>query len=299
MSDGFSDEDRASAWWATDTRRAVSGGLFDVIQEKRGLKPRDDLSEVEAVQMGLKMQPVIGKLFEEMTEISVRDLDIAGTHAKYPWLRSHGDFTTGDGGLLEVKNYHAASINKYGDMDDDNPLIPPADYLQCLHEATVFDAPHVWFAVLFGGQRFRYWRFEFSDAQKEDFVKRAAEWWAACQSETYPQPETTEQAKIAFPADNGQTVIANAQIENVCAEMKRIKTALSELEAAEERAKLFLQNALADKSQIVSPSGEVLVTWKASKASKKFDSKRFAAEMPEVYEQFVVEQPGARRFLVK
>ena len=57
--DDFSPETRASAWWATDTRRAITGGLFDVIQEKQGRKQRDDLSEVEAVQMGLKMQPVI------------------------------------------------------------------------------------------------------------------------------------------------------------------------------------------------------------------------------------------------
>lgn len=299
MTDGFSDHDRATAWWATDSRRAVSGQLFDLIQEKKGIKPRADLSEVEAVQMGLKMQPVIGKIFEEQTEISVRDLDIAGTHQRYPWLRSHGDFTTGDGGLLEVKNYHAASINKYGDMDDDKPIIPEADYIQCLHEAVVFDVPHVWFAVLFGGQRFRYWKLEFSNEEKEEFVKRAAGWWAACESETYPQPETTEQAKVAYPNDNGQSIVATAQIEHLCQELKRIKQALSELEDAEEKAKLFLQNALADKSQIVSPAGEILVTWKQAKGAKKFDAKKLQAEMPHFYEQFVVEQPGSRRFLVK
>ena len=299
MSDGFSPQERASAWWATDSRRAVNGQLFDLIQEKKGIKPRDDLSAVEAVQMGHVMQPVIGKLFEEQTEINVKDLDIAGTHKQHAWLRAHGDFTTGDGGLLEVKNYNAAVINKYGDMDDPNPLIPEADYVQCLHEATVFDVPHVWFAVLFGGQRFRYWKLTFSEAEKEDFIKRASQWWAATQTENYPTPETSAQAKIAFPKDDGSSLMATAQIEQVCAELKKIKEGLSQLEEMEEKAKSFLQIQMQDRSQIVSPDGTILVTWKATKPTRKFSAKKFQAEMPEIYERFMFEEPGARRFLVK
>ena len=297
--DDFSPEIRASAWWATDTRRAVLGGLFDVIQEKQGRKQRDDLSEVEAVQMGLRMQPVIGKMFEEETEITVRELDIAGTCAGQPWLRAHGDFTTGDNGLLEVKNYNAAVISKYGDMDDAAPIIPVSDYFQCLHEATVFGVDHVWFAVLFGGQRFRYWKLSFTADQKADFVQRAAKWWAACQTGTLPEPENTDQTKVVWPNDNGQTLTANAQIEQVAATLKKIKADLSALEEAEEKAKLFLQSAMTDKSQIINAAGEILVTWKQTKPSKKFDAKKLEREMPEIYQRFMAEVPGVRRFLVK
>jgi predicted phage-related endonuclease len=299
MSDGFSPEDRKSAWWATDTRRAVSGHLWDVIAEKQGTKERDDLSEVEAVQMGLKMQPIIGKLFEEQTEITVKDLDIAGTCNGQPWLRAHGDFTTGDGGLLEVKNFHAASINKYGDMDDSNPIIPEADRLQCLHEACVFNVDHVWFAVLFGGQRFRYWKLTFTKEEKLEFIERAAHWWAASCAGTMPPPENSDQAKQFWPRDNGDVVIATQQVETIALSLKNIKAQLSQLEEAEEKAKFFLQEFMRDKSQIVSPSGDILVTWKQSKGTKKFDAKKLQAEMPEVYDRFCFEQPGSRRFLVK
>jgi len=54
-----------------------------------------------------------------------------------------------------------------------------------------------------------------------------------------------------------------------------------------------------DKTSIITPYNETLVTWKASKASKSFDKDLFKSAMPDIYEQFVVEKPGSRRFLVK
>ena len=45
--------------------------------------------------------------------------------------------------------------------------------------------------------------------------------------------------------------------------------------------------------------GRTLATWKAAKSSKRFDPKLFQSAMPEIYEQFVVEQSGSRRFLLK
>ena len=165
----FAPETRRSGWYATDSRRAVSGYLVDVLLEKRGEKEPDDLSQVEAVQMGLRMQPVIGQIFMETTGVRVRDLDTIGEHRKETWLRAHTDFETEDGGLLEVKNFHASRIREYSGPDE--PMaIPEADMIQCIHEAVVFQKPHVWFAVLFGGQRFRYWKIEVTEEMKLEEV---------------------------------------------------------------------------------------------------------------------------------
>ena len=298
MADGFSDPERRAAWWSGDSRRAVSGGLLDVIREKRGEKEIDDLSDVEVVQMGLVMQPAIGKLFEEQTGIKVRDLDIAGTHATETWLRAHGDFETGDGGLLEVKNYHAAAINKYGEMDEELRL-PDADYIQCLHEAVVFDKPHVWFAVLFGGQRFRYWKLEFTNEQKTEFVQRAAKWWAMAQTGTIPEPETVEQARYVWPRDNGDYVTATVRVEQLIARLKVCKQVIKELEDEERAATLQLQKFMQDKSEIRNMADETLVSWKATKPTRKFSADLFKKAQPSIYEQFMIDVPGNRRFLVK
>ena len=294
----FSPEARRSGWWATDSRRAVSGHLVDVILEKRGEADRPDLSNVEAVQMGLKMQPVIGKLFEEVTGIAVREYDLAGTHKSEDWLKAHTDFTTGDGGLLEVKNYNGAYIKQFSAPDE--PMqIPETDYIQLVHEATVFGVPHIYLAVLFGGQSFRHYRLDVTEQMKDEFIQKAAQWWALAQAGDMPPAETTEQAKKIYRATTDDAVVSNAQVENVILALKEIKEQIKQLEKQEESATVMLQNYMRDKTAIITPYNETLVTWKANKASKSFDSKLFAQAMPDIYEQFIVDKPGARRFLVK
>jgi len=294
----FSPETRRSGWWATDSRKAVSGHLVGVILEKRGETERPDLSGVEAVQMGLKMQPVIGKLFEEATGIAVREYDLAGTHKSETWLKAHTDFTTGDGGLLEVKNYNGAYIKNFSGPDE-VMQIPQSDYIQLVHEATVFGVPHIYLAVLFGGQSFRHYRLDVTEQIKDEFIQKAAQWWALCQNGEMPPAETTDEAKKIYRETTDDAVVSNAQVENVILALKEIKEQIKKLEKQEESATVLLQNYMQNKTAIITPYNETLVTWKANKASKSFDSKLFAQAMPDVYEKFIVDKPGARRFLVK
>jgi predicted phage-related endonuclease len=294
----FSDEVRQGAWWSTDSRRAVSGQLVDVIREKRGDKDRDNLDDEENVQMGLRLQGTIGLIFEEQTGISVKALDIAGTHPTESWLRSHADFETGDGGLLEVKNYNAAVINKYSEPDE--PLrIPETDFIQCVHEATVFGKPHVWFAVLFGGQRFRYWKIDVTDDMKLQFIQRAAKWWADACLGTISDPTSVEEARYSWQHDDGTSIVATAAVENLAQHLKEIKAAVKDAETKESQVTLMLQKFMQDHSSIVTVDGRTLVTWKEAKGAKRFSSSLFKQAYPDLYDSFVVEQAGSRRFLVK
>jgi len=54
-----------------------------------------------------------------------------------------------------------------------------------------------------------------------------------------------------------------------------------------------------ESGQLVSVDGTVLATWKSSKASKRFSQELFKNAMPDIFDKFVVEQQGSRRFLVK
>lgn len=296
--DGFSKEERATAWWATDSRRAVSGGLYDVLREKRGEIERADLSGVEAARMGLIMQPAIAEIFTDLTKISTSPLDDPGTHRTQSWLRAHFDFVTEDGGLLEIKNFNAAVANKYPEMDELRPL-PEADYIQCLHEATVRDVPHVWFAVLFGGQQFRYWKLEFTAAEKEAFIQRAAQWWGYVHSGVLPEPTTKDEASVAYARSTEGMVTADAKMERVADELKLIKKNIKELEAMEEQYTFALQNYMKENSVLVNMAGDTLVTWKSAKGPKRFDAKLFRERHPNLYAEYEIETAGSRRFLVK
>lgn len=271
---------------------------MDVLLEKKGQKEPDDLSAVEAVQMGKSIQPFLGRLFEEVSGIGARELDVAGTHGKETWLRAHTDFETSDGGLLETKNYHAQAINKFGEMDEP-PRLPAEDMIQCIHEATAFGVSHVWFAVLFGGQRFRYWRIDVTDQMKSDFIQQAAQWWGMVHSGLMPDPTTPDQARALWPTSRDGEVIASAKVQEACLQLRQIKTAIKELEEKESALTTALQATLGENDTLAAIDGTILATWKTAKGSKRFDAKAFESAMPDLYNQFKREMPGSRRFLLK
>jgi len=293
----FAPEVRNSAIWSGDSRKVANGKAVDVILEKQGKKELPDLSGVEAVQMGHTMQPIIGSLFQDRMGIELKDADYAITHPKHDWFRSHFDFISADGStLVEAKNYNAMVRNKF---DTDTNRIPDADYAQLIHEAACHGIDRIFLAVLFGGQEFCTFEFNIAESQKDDLIKKMAEVWGFCKSGNLPPAESIEQTKIMFPQSSTAVVTATRQVEMAIAQLRDIKNQIKHLEAAEEQVEVAIRNLMGESQEIRTVDGQTLVTWKSSKSSKRFSADLFKTAMPDIYEQFVIEQPGARRFLVK
>ena len=288
---------RNSAWWSGDSRMAANGRAVDVILTKQGKREAPDLSDVEAVQMGHIMQPVIGRLFQDKHKIELKEADYAITHPKHDWMRSHFDFISADGTVLvEAKNYSAGVRNKF---DADANRIPDADLAQLIHESSCHNINRIFLAVLFGGNEFVTIEFDITEGMKDDLVQRMAKLWAYCKTDTLPPAETIEQTKLVYPSSTDETIVATQNVEVAVAQLKQYKANIKALEDQSEALEVAIRNTMGDKSEIVSISGDTLVTWRSSKSSKRFSSDLFKQAMPDIYEQFVIEQAGSRRFLVK
>ena len=293
----FLPEVRNSAWWSGDSRMAANGRGNDAVLEKLGLKERPDLSEIEAVQMGLVMQPVIGQLASAKLGIELKEADYALTHPKETWLRSHFDFISTDGQtLVEVKNYNAGVRNKF---DTEANIIPQADMAQLIHEAAVHNIDNIVLAVLFGGQNFEVFRFTIEEAQKEQLIKDMAQFWAHVASKQLPEPETVEQAKLIYSTSAPTSITSTQSMEQMCQALAYTKEQLKKWEKEEDRLQVEIQKFMGVNSELVTLDGRVLATWKSAKPSMSFDKKLFEQSMPDLYKQFVRETQGSRRFLVK
>ena len=293
----FAPEVRNSAWWSGDSRKAANGRAVDAILEKQGKKQIPDLSGVEAVQMGHVMQPVIGRLFQDKHKMELKDADYSLTHPKHDWFRSHFDFISADGTVLvEAKNYNAGVRNKF---DADTNRIPDPDYAQLVHECACHGIDRIFLAVLFGGQEFVTFEFNISQAEQDDLIQRMAKLWAFCKTDTLPPAETIEQTKLMYPQSSEDALIANQQLELAVAQLKQYKASIKAMEDQSEALEVAIRNAMGEKGAIQSFTGETLVTWRTSKPSMRFNTDLFKQAMPDIYQQFVVEQPGSRRFLVK
>ena len=295
----FDVQERRKAIWATDARRIADGRAVQVYLEKRGEADPPDLSGIEAVQMGHVMQPVIGRLTEERLGIELKDMgDVAVQHPTETWMWSHFDFINTDGDVLvEAKNYNAMARNKFGDNGSDH--VPSADYYQCLHEATVLGVDTVILAVLFGGNEFCTFPLTFTKEDKEKLMAVEAELWGRIAAGNPPDAGSTEDLRRLYPRDAGSSIEATSGIEAVATRLVAIKQQIKQLEEHEEELQAGLQAFMKDNAELVTFDGRVLATWKTAKPSKRFSADLFKSSMPEVYEKFVVEQPGSRRFLVK
>ena len=295
--DDFADEIRDSAWWASDTRKAANGRGNEAVLEKIGLKPKADLSAIEAVQMGHVMQPIIGRLAQDKLGIELKEADYMMTHPKETWMRSHFDFISADGKtLVEAKNYNAAVRNKF---DADANIIPAADMAQLIHECAVHGIDDIVLAVLFGGQNFEVFKFTITQEQKEQLIKDMARYWSAVATRTPLEAEDTEQTKLIYSVSAPTAITAPQSLEQICQALVYTKEQLNKWEAEEERLKTQIQNFMGVNSEMVTLDGRVLATWKSSKGSMKFDQKLFEQSMPDIYKSYVREVPGSRRFLIK
>ncbi|MGI9136148.1 MAG: YqaJ viral recombinase family protein [Candidatus Nanopelagicales bacterium] len=293
----FAPEVRKGAWWSGDSRKAANGKASDVILEKQGKKDIPDLSGIEEVQMGKVMEPTIARLFQEKHRIELKDADYALTHKDEPWLRSHFDYISADGRILvECKNYNAGVMPKF---DEDTNLVPAADLAQLIHEAAVHNVDEIYLAVLFGGQKFRTYHFNITEQMKEELIKEMAKYWSFVATNTTPEPDSLESCKLIYPEDNGQTLIATESIEKAIAMLREYKAKISHLEAESEQIEVAVRSYMGEKAALVDLGGKTLATWKTAKPSMKFDSKLFQQAMPDIYEKFVVQTSGSRRFLIK
>ena len=293
----FAPEIRNAAWWASDSRQVLKGNGLQTVLIKQGKLPPPDLSEIEAVQMGHVMQPVIGKLFQDKLKIELKDADYMLTHPKENWFRSHFDFISADGTcLVEAKNYNASVRNLF---DSDTSRIPAADYVQLVHEAAVHNVETVYLAVLFGGQEFQTFRFDITEGEKHDLIQNMAVFWAHVQTGTTPEPRNVEDTKLLYPQSTEGVSFATQDVENMVNDLKAIKSKIKEYETIGEQWELAIRNAIGNNAELRSFDGNTLATWKSSKASMRFSSDLFKQAMPDIYEKFVIEQPGSRRFLIK
>lgn len=298
MSD-FTPETRNSAIWSGDSRKVANGKANEVILTKQGKIEIEDISHVEAVQMGHVMEPVIGRLAQAKLGVELTKIEDSLTHAKHPWFKSHFDFAGKQGGktfLVEAKNYNASVRSKF----DVSGIAPAADMAQLVHEAAVFGVDMVYLAVLFGGQEFILIPFTITDEQKDDLIKQMAVVWGHAQAGTTLPPEDLEQVKLLYPQEaTGSLKTASASVEQACLALAQVKAQIKLLEAQEEQYQTLVAGYMGDASVLSNIEGQVLATWKNAKPSIKFDAKLFQEAMPDIHKQFMREMAGSRRFLLK
>ena len=258
----------------------------------------DTITATEAQSMGLIMQPVIGRLYENRNNLRLMDLEgVTMISNQYPWLASHFDYAVNKKHLVECKNFHHMRRKEFGEEGSDD--VPMDVLVQCLHEGLVYGAEVVDVAVLFGGQKFEVFTVPITKDAIDLLVDKLAVFWEFVKTKEAPPPQTQDEVKRLFAKDNGKEVIASPEVERACTWLSQVKENMKQLKEKKDSLEVEIKSLIADGATLKSQSGQVLATWKSAKDSLKFDKARFMAENPETAARYTSMTPGSRRFLLK
>lgn len=96
----------------------------------------------------------------------------------------------------------------------------------------------------------------------------------------------------------GKIIECSDEVFEVYQNLKEVKKEIKALEERQEAYEATLKMAFAD-AEALSYGGDTIATWKAPKASPKFDAKAFQADHPDLAKPYLHITQGARRLLLK
>jgi putative phage-type endonuclease len=292
---------------------------LDVWLDKTG-QADDTVANEEAVRWGTLLEDVVAREYAERTESTVQRVRRILRHPAHEWaignidraivapgsrVRVAGDGGTllGADGLLEVKTASAYKAGEWG-RDGDEEAVPLHHQAQVMWYLGITNLQWADVAALIGGQRMVIRRIHRDDEVIKAMLERAHEFWHRhVLTRQPPEPTTAKDVERLFPSDNGEAIEATDDLiaaYNAAREAKaRMAQAEADYEAAVERIKL----ALGERS-VLTLNGQTLVTWKASKPTRRTDWKalvyhHWPVPPRDLVEQFTTETPGSRRFLLK
>lgn len=257
---------------------------YQLWAEKTGLVVKqDDPAKAKIFARGKRLEPVVLQMFEDETGLKVEHRNRRFQDPEFPFLAAEIDGETGDENI-DAKTAQPFARHLWGEPgSDDIPLYYTAQFMHGLM-VTGRQVCHV--AAMIGLDDFRVFRIERDDELVAVMREKELKFWSMVQSQTPPEIETAEDALLAWPSSQGDTVEVPTEIAGYVANLKDIKAAIKDLEKREEALKdaILPYFGAAERMECM---GHVLATWKSQDA-RRLDQKALSAAHPDIVEQFKV-----------
>lgn len=265
---------------------------YDKIGEAPEREENDDM------RRGTILEPAVRQMYADATGYQVVVPENIVHSQRWPFALVNLDGLAPEAGrILECKT--ARDRRGWGEPGSDE--IPMVYMIQVQHAMAVLgDYDRADVAVLFGSDfEFAIYPIEADLDFQELLMDNEARFWECVESRTPPEPAfTANDLKLRWPKSRAISVPCSMAEVEAAAILAQVKDRIGRLETIETRAECILKAAMKD-GEALSYGGETIATWKSAKASMKFDAKRFQADHPELFSQYLTEAAGSRRFLLK
>jgi putative phage-type endonuclease len=262
---------------------------YDLYLEKTGEVEPDDLTDNEAVEIGLLAEPIIATLYERRTGRKVQQVRAILQHPEHDYVTCNLDGRVqGEDRILEKKT---AGFTSHGFLDpewgeDGTDQIPTHHFVQAQAQLAVtgFAANDV--AALLAGIGFRIYTIPRDDAFISLMIDALAEFWGYVQRREPPPPTTYEDVCKRFPQHVALPIEADDAAATAYRVLVEAKQRIKVAEADEKRAQDAISSFLAEHDTLTI-AGQPALTFRTQPA-RRFDVKSFEAAHPDLHAAFTL-----------
>lgn len=267
-----------------------------VFLEKTQAIEKEDIQS-EAAYFGNILEEVVAREFSKRTDLKVQRRNAILQHPEYPWMLANVDrLIVGEKIGLECK-----TASEYLKKEWEDEEVPAAYLLQCQHYMAVTGYEAWWIAVLIGGNKFVHKKIERDEELIQYLIDIEKDFWLNNVEKNEPpmfdgSDASTELLKHLYPESITDSFVSLGKQEELLIEAR--DQVDREIKALQEQ-KVEYENKIKAKlgTNEVGGTENYKIYWK-SYTTNRFDSKRFKAEHPDLFEQYVKESKS-RKFTVK
>lgn len=230
------------------------------------------------------LEPFAADAFQQKTGVQIVLRNERYVDSLAGFLRAEIDFETSDDRNGETKTVQAYAAKYWGpDGTDECPVYVTAQAMWGLGFKP--SRKYAYVHALVGLDEDRIYLIERDDVTIAAMREKAIAFWNShVLTGVAPDPVTLDDALRLFPEDRGNSIEADAEMLILLNELREKDQALKSLEkdvaAMKDRARIYM-----GEHASLCLEGKPLATWKAQQ-SRRFDQAAFAAEHPELFEQF-------------
>lgn len=258
---------------------------YELYCEKVGLIEPEDLSDNEAVEWGIELEPSVAKKFCEKTGKKVKRW---GTvyNPTLSWQMANFDrLIVGEDCGLECKTANAFKKEEW-----EGDSVPDAYYCQCQWYCHLSGFEGWWIACLIGGQHFEYKYIPRNDAFIAEMLEKVTDFWenhvlAKVPPEIDGSASSSETLKKVYPQSNSVEIALTESALDIIKHLDELDKTLAIIKEQQEQDKNQLKLMLGDNE--IGIVGDRKVTWKTQKGRTTIDSKKLQKEYKDAYEACV------------
>lgn len=269
----------------------------DVYLEKTGSVT--EIADNDAIYWGNVLENTVAQEYARRTGAAIMRRNAQFQHPEHRHMLANIDrWVAGQKKILECKTAGQYMADKLGPSGTD---LVPDDYLvQCQHYMIVLGVDVCDLAVLIGGRDFRIYTIGLDRELADIIIAREYDFWNNhVIAHVPPAPQSVADIESLYPADDGQTLVASAEIEMAVTELKIVKEQIKKLDGLKGEKELLIKSAMLEKSVLLGIDGAPIATWRKAKDSRAFNKSACEKMHPDIIEQYTVDKPGSRRFLIK